>query len=863
MSHRAFAISVATIAMALVFAQLFVPSWAGFHTWQYAAALALCAIGLFGYINAARKRQDGETGNRLIVTMIGALVTIGAGIASGLLGPDSETVSRAPATVAPLPDVKAAAFFPNADAATIQRGDARVVLRRRNGSNVELAPGAPRFFGTTAIEQRPQTVAYIDATDLQGNHLTITQPTNPAFLSPILFFPQNLEIANRMLPADTFNTPAVHRQIKAFLFSAAATKNSKFHGVDPGLPAVLFAVDNDSGDLVPGGIGFVQGDTALELGGVRLRATIGTYPTLVISAIPAPLALWLGGLCFLGGLIFAYAPWGRGRSLAPAVVALVCALAGSGITGCTRLGTAGTGPAQLHAWTKPDTVRIGLYEEPDTLDPVLGSMAFASDIYQLVFDGLIRYDDKARPIPDLAREIPTQANGGISRDGKTLTYHLVRNARWHDGVPFTSADVAFTWRAMMNPNNNVTSRAGYDKIVTIDTPDKYTVRVKLRQPYPPAVYLFRDLNGGAIVPEHILAGYRDINKIAFNTHPVGTGPYRFRAWAHGSEMRFDANPSYFAGKPRIPHVLVRFIPDQNTLLDALRTHEIDVDYGVPALQAEQMKSFDGIKLANVSTLHWEHLTFNTRRPPLDDRTVRLALAYATDINTIYRKIYRGLGTLGPVHFNPDFGWADPAIRYYPHDVAKAAALLDSDGWKAGPDGIRRKAGAPLAFSISTVAGVKNREAIEVLLQSEWREAGVDLSVKNYPAATFFAPFGAGGLLYTGKIDVALFTWQNTDPDPDDEPYISPANVPPAGQNVSFYQNADIGKWQRAALLTYDVPARRALYYKIQHVLIDQVPEYVLDWLPEITASNVDLKGVRPVPVGSDLWNIADWSYGPG
>ena len=861
MSHRAFALSIAAAAMGLVFAQLFVPSWAGFHTWQYTGALVLCAAGLFGYIGAARKGEDGETGNRLIVAMIGALVTIGAGIASGLLGPDSETVSRAPATVAPLPDVNAAAFFPNADAATIARGDANVVLRRRNGSSVELAPGAPHFFGTTAVEQRAQPVAYVEASDPQGNHLTITQPTNSAFLSPVLFFPQKLEVAKRILPADSFATPALHRQIKAFLFSAAATKSADFHGLLAGAPAVLFAVDDDNGDLVPGAIGFVQGEKPVELGGVRLRATIGSYPTLVISAIPAPAALWLGGLCFLAGLIFAYVPRGRGHSLAPAVAAIVLTAAGIGLGGCTRVGTNANDSAHLHAWTTPGTVRIGLYEEPDTLDPVVGSMAFAGDVYQLIFDGLIRYDDKARPIPDLAREIPTQANGGISRDGKTLTYHLVRNARWHDGVPFTSADVAFTWRALMNPSNNVTTRSGYDKIVSIDTPDKYTVRLHLSQPYPPAVYLFEDLNNGAIVPAHLLAGLHDLNRAYFNTHPVGTGPYRFVGWSHGSEMRFDANAAYFAGKPKIPHVLVRFIPDQNTLMNAMRTHEIDVDYDVPAAQAEQMKSFDGVTLATVSTLHWEHLTFNTRRAPLNERAVRLALAYATDVDTIFRKIYRGLGTQGPVHFNPDFGWADPSIHYYPHDVKKAAALLDAAGWKLAPNGIRVKNGVPLAFPISTVAGVKNREAIEVLLQSEWREAGVDLSVKNYPASTFFAPFGAGGLLYTGKIDAAIFTWDNTDPDPNDEAYISPAALPPVGQNLTFFQSADIGRWQKAALLTYDVPTRRALYYKIQHVLIDQVPEYVLNWLPEITASNVDLKGVRPVPVGSDLWNIADWSFG--
>jgi len=855
-SHRAFALAVAALTLALVLAQYVVPSWAGFHTWQYAAVLALCALGLLGYVGSSRKGEDGETGVRLIVPMIGALIVAAAGAASGLLGPDTETVSRAPATVAPLPDVGAAAFFPNADPAAIARGDARIVLRRRNGGNLELASGERRFLGSSALEQRSQSAAYVEASDAHGNHLTITQPTSPAFLSPVLLFPQTIPIAGRNLPADAFATPALHRQIKAFYFGPAVTQSGELRGVRPGEPAVLFAVDDESGRLVPGGIGFVQGDASVVLGGVRLRATLGTYPQLVISAVPAPLAMWLGALCFLGGLLFAFVP--RGRALVPATV--VALLAATTLGGCTRLGTSDRSGSRLHAWTTPDTVRIGFFEEPDTLDPVLGNMAFASDIFQLVFDGLIRYDDKARAIPDLAREVPSQQNGGISRDGRTITYHLVTNARWHDGVPFTSADVIFTWQQILNPNNNTATRVGYDKITSIDAPDKYTVRVHLRQPYAPAIYLFKDLNQGAIVPKHVLEGNHDLNRNPFNTKPIGTGPYIFRQWQHGSDMRFDANPSYFRGRPKIAHVLVKFVPDQNTLLAQLRTHEVDLYYDIPASQVEQLKGVDGLKIAHTSTLHWEHIAFNTRRPPLDDRNVRLALCYALDEDTIFQKVYRNLGTKGPVHFNPDFGWADTSIHHYPHDPKKAAELLEAAGWKPGPDGIRRKDGARLAFSISTVAGVKQREAIEVLLQSEWREAGADLSVKNYPAATLFAPFGAGGLLDTGKTDVSLFTWQNTTPDPDDESYIAPDRLPPAGQNVTFYQNQDIGRWQQAALLTYDVPTRRALYFKIQHVLIDQVPEYVLDWLPEITASNVDLKGVRPVPVGSDLWNIAEWSF---
>ncbi len=201
-------------------------------------------------------------------------------------------------------------------------------------------------------------------------------------------------------------------------------------------------------------------------------------------------------------------------------MALLCVLLAS----CTQVGTASVAGA-LHPWTKPDAVRIGFYEEPDTLDPVIGQMSFSSDVYQLIFDGLIRFDDRGHPIPDLAREVPSLANGGISKDGRTLTYHIALGARWHDGVPVTSHDVAFTWRQIMNPANATPTRVGYDRIERIETPDDRTVIVRLKSPYPPALYLFKDLNQGAIVPEHLLRGNVSLDKVAFNRAPIGSGPY--------------------------------------------------------------------------------------------------------------------------------------------------------------------------------------------------------------------------------------------------------------------------------------------------------------------------------------------------
>ena len=306
MSPRVVALSSAIACIALVLAQDAAPTWLGFHTWQYAAALTLGAIAIGAYVNGARKGEDGNVGRRLVFAMAGALVIVAAGIASGLLGADTETVARAPGTVAPLPGVGAAAFFPVADAAGIAHGDARIGLRRRDAPALELGPGERRYVGGSALEVAPQVAAYVEARTSRGERLTITQPTNAAFLSPVLLFTQQVRIAGKLLPADTFATPALHRQIKAFYFAkGTGGPAAEAHGGSNKVAAVLFAVDDDNGRLEPGGIGFAPSGTAVDLGGVRLRATVGTYPALIVSTVPYPLALWIGGGLFFGGLVFA------------------------------------------------------------------------------------------------------------------------------------------------------------------------------------------------------------------------------------------------------------------------------------------------------------------------------------------------------------------------------------------------------------------------------------------------------------------------------------------------------------------------------------------------------------------------------
>lgn len=290
------AIAVSVAGIALVVAQDVYPTWAGYHAWPYAASLAIVAALVLG---AFRGAGTGPT-----IAMLGTLVIVAAGFGSGLLGPDTEIVARAPGTVAPIPDAGAAAFFPDAQAPDIARGDSRVLIRRKDGGSFDLGLGERKYVGATEIALEPRLAAYVEARDQAGRHLTITQPTNPTFLSPVMLFTQRVSVAGKLLPADAFAAPALHRQIKVFYFSKDDSQAGKMHGV-AGVSSLLFAVDDgDTGKLVSGGIGFARSGDATNLGGIRLRGTIGSYPAIVISAVPYGPALLFGAVLVFGGLGF-------------------------------------------------------------------------------------------------------------------------------------------------------------------------------------------------------------------------------------------------------------------------------------------------------------------------------------------------------------------------------------------------------------------------------------------------------------------------------------------------------------------------------------------------------------------------------
>jgi hypothetical protein len=305
---RVAALGVAAIAIALVLAQDLYPATPLYHTWQYALALTLALAVLGAYANGARRGDDGVRGRRLLVAMAGAATVAVAGLASGLLGPDTAVIAGTPGTVAPIPALGAAAFFSAADADAIARGAGTVTLRRRNAAEIALQPAARRLLGESLVYLELRPAAYVDVSDARGAHLTVTQPTNASFLSPVLLFGARQRIGALEVPLDTFATPAQHLTVRALYFTpqALAQFNRAGAPADQGRPALVLSAADDRGN--PKGLTLAPSGAEVALGGLRVHVTLGTYPVLAIAAAPPAWVLIAGIALFLAGLAWSALP---------------------------------------------------------------------------------------------------------------------------------------------------------------------------------------------------------------------------------------------------------------------------------------------------------------------------------------------------------------------------------------------------------------------------------------------------------------------------------------------------------------------------------------------------------------------------
>lgn len=499
---------------------------------------------------------------------------------------------------------------------------------------------------------------------------------------------------------------------------------------------------------------------------------------------------------------------------------------------------------------------VAQLREPSSLDPLLIDGSVAENLGALVFSYLVEVDGAGRLVPDVATAVPSIANGGISRDGRRLVYHLRPGVRWQDGVPLTARDVVFTYRAVMNPRNNVPTRLGFDQIAAIDAPDPLTVRVTLKRAFAPFVTYFLEPENFPILPAHLLERRASLNDARYNQLPIGSGPYRVVRWVRGDRLTLVANPDYRRGKPAIETIEVRFIADEQTIVTGLRTGEIDAAFDLSPASAGVVRSeLPGATVATYPIYGFGALIFNTHAGAVADPRVRRAIVAAIDRDAMVRKVSRGSlrAAAAPRGL---FTWTyAPSVREQRYDPAAAAALLDAADVTLDERGLRWHAGRPLVLDLAYDNSSALARGTAVVIQEQ--AAGVGITIRLRPATpVVFHALDALGPLAGGRFALALDTVL-TGYDPETSWFFRCDQAPPAGSNYARWCDPAADAAQNDALATFDQARRRRDYRTVQERVAADVPVAFLWQTAGLAVTPRTLRGFTPSPE-TPYYGVGSW-----
>ena len=524
----------------------------------------------------------------------------------------------------------------------------------------------------------------------------------------------------------------------------------------------------------------------------------------------------------------------------------------------------GCAPAAQHpaGGGSADTLVIAQQREPASLNPALENGTSATQWGELLFQYLVKYDDHGQLAGDAATEVPSPQNGGISKDGLTITYHLRPNLKFADGVPLTARDAAWSVDAINDPRNNPQSRFAYDVVRTAEARDDTTLVLHLKRPFAPLLTVVLAPQGFPILPKHLLANLPNFNHVPFNSMPLGSGPYVVTKWAHGDRVQMRANPYYYAGKPKIEHLDIRFVPDPNTAMNLLRTNEVAGEFTDQSLgDYPLLRKIAGVHVELTPMNAVGSIIFNTRDPLTSDPRVRHALAMALDIPSMMQKTYRGAVTAHAAGRGL-FIWAyDPkAYPDIPYDPVQSGKLLDAAGWALGIDGVRRKNGKPLDVLFIMQAATPDDAIVGNAVTQYEKAVGVGVTLKAFNIGQFVAPVSQGGPVYGGKFQMALYSFVNGD-DPDTTDQFACANVPPHGYNKSRICDPRLDVLLQRAQQTYDVAQRKAIYSQLEAVLYADLPIMLIYQRPDLDVFTDRLRH-QTNGLSTAWWNVGAWTLAP-
>jgi peptide/nickel transport system substrate-binding protein len=487
-----------------------------------------------------------------------------------------------------------------------------------------------------------------------------------------------------------------------------------------------------------------------------------------------------------------------------------------------------------------------LSAEPATLNPITATDAYEGTINNgKIYETLIERNNETLELEPLLAE-----SWQISENKLTYTFKIREGIKWHDGSPFTSEDIVFSYKTIMNPKvDSPQLRSYYQEIEDVKAIDEHTVEFTYARPY----FLALEFCGGMpIVPKHIF-DKGDFNSNPAGRDPVGTGPYKFVKWTTGREIVLEKNPDYWGEKPKINKIVFKIITDNTVAFQILKRQELDVS-GLTPIQWERQTNTTSFKenydKLSYFTPNYSYIGWNSKRPYFADRQVRTALTHLVNRELILDKILYNLGAIvtNPFYINsPEY---DKSIQPYSYDPAKAEELLKQADWiDHDGDGIRDKDGVKFAFEFLIPGGSETGEKIATILKEELDNMGIQMDIRKTEWAVFTTR------LNERNFDAVTLAWSMG---VESDPYqIWSSTQAESGSNFIGFKNEEADTLIEEARTEFDREKRMKLYRRFAEIVHEEQPYTFLFCRKSTVAVNKRFENVVVYPLGIDLleWHV--------
>jgi peptide/nickel transport system substrate-binding protein len=564
-----------------------------------------------------------------------------------------------------------------------------------------------------------------------------------------------------------------------------------------------------------------------------------------------------------------------------------------GLTGpmvAQLLGSAGLARAQAKPSFNP-TKRGGggllktlWWQAPTLLNPHFATGTKDQDGSRIFYEPLGAFDPDGNIVPVLAAEVPSLQNGGVARDGRSVTWKLKKGVTWHDGKPFTADDVVFNWEYAIDPATAARTIGTYSGIEHIQKIDSHTVKLAFKNPTPFWAEAFCGPNG-MIIPKHLFEAFKGgkSREAPTNLKPVGTGPYKFVDFKPGDNVRAEINPNYhLPNRPFFDTLEMKGGGDAVSAARAvIQTGEYDFAWNMQVedeilLRLEQggKGKVDIAVAGNIEHIQcnqtdpWkevdgERSSLKSTHPFLTDPAVRSALNLLVDRASIQEQIYGRLGQSSANFLNAPSRFQSKNMKWE-FSIDKANQVLDAAGWKRGGDGIRAKDGKRLKMVFQTSINAP-RQKTQAIIKQACGKAGIEIEIKSVVASVYFASDPANLDTYPHfSTDIQMYTTTMGQPDPQNfmrqflAAEVAAKDNKWQGRNITRWRNEEYDRNFKASETEMDPVKRAAHFIKMNDLVIQNVVVIPVLWRSVISAVSHKLKGTDVSGWDSNLWNVRNW-----